>query len=178
MKPSAPISRRISGGILPCSSISAARGRTFSLAKSRADRWASSCSSERARSKPVSAVAVATTRARPRARPLPRRQGRARRYPASWNAPSARRAASPEDARPTHRRDDDGGAAVVELRRVARGDRPAGLERGLKLREPVQAGFAGRLVRVHDRDGALSPRDLDGNDLRIERALALRAERL
>ena len=83
-----------------------------------------------------------------------------------------------ELARPIHRRDDDGGAAVVELRRVARGDGPAGLERGLKLREPVQARFARRLVLVHDRDGALSPRDLDGNDLRIERALALRAERL
>src|SRR2546427_7036121 len=47
-----------SGGTLPCSSISRARGSTFSRAKSRAVRCASSCSSVSARSKPVAASVV------------------------------------------------------------------------------------------------------------------------
>src|SRR5256885_31487 len=47
-----------SRGTLPCSSISRARGNTFSRAKSRAVRWASSCSSVSARSKPVAASVV------------------------------------------------------------------------------------------------------------------------
>src|SRR6266540_1107601 len=52
-KPSDAISRISSDGTLPCSSISCARGSTFSRAKSRAVRCASSCSSLSARSNPV-----------------------------------------------------------------------------------------------------------------------------
>src|SRR5712691_6714439 len=47
-----------SRGTFPCSSISRARGRTFSRAKSRAVRCASSCSSVSARSKPVAVSVV------------------------------------------------------------------------------------------------------------------------
>src|SRR5581483_1306958 len=43
------------------------------------------------------------------------------------------------------RRDDDGRAAVVELRGVARGDRAAGLERGLERREALERRLARRL---------------------------------
>src|SRR6185369_10902819 len=45
---------------LPCSSISRARGRTFSRAKSRAVRCASSCSSLSVRSNPVIGSVVVT----------------------------------------------------------------------------------------------------------------------
>src|SRR5258705_3086862 len=58
MKPSDPISASSSFGTLPCSSISRARGSTFSRAKSRAVRWTSSCSSLRVRSKPVTVSVV------------------------------------------------------------------------------------------------------------------------
>src|ERR1700682_2563303 len=60
MNPSAAISWISSGGTFPCSSISRARGRTFSRAKSRAVRWASCCSSVSARSKPVAVSVVVT----------------------------------------------------------------------------------------------------------------------
>src|SRR5712692_6482582 len=53
-KPSDAISAISSRGILPCSSISCARGSTFSRANLRAVRCASSCSGESARSKPSS----------------------------------------------------------------------------------------------------------------------------
>ncbi len=83
----------------------------------------------------------------------------------------------PELARPLLRRDDDRGAAVVELRRVSRGDRAAGFERRLELRERFEARLARRLILVNEGDGAFSPWNLDRHDLIVERALALRADR-
>src|SRR5437763_13414671 len=53
MNPRRPISATSSRGTSLCSSISFARGRTLSRAKSRAVRWTSSCSAVSARSKPV-----------------------------------------------------------------------------------------------------------------------------
>src|SRR6266849_5964719 len=58
MKPSLPISSISSRGTFLCSSISAAFGRTFSRAKSRAVRWTSCCSSLSERSKPDDSVVV------------------------------------------------------------------------------------------------------------------------
>src|SRR2546422_6336282 len=52
----------------------------------------------------------------------------------------------PELARTLGGRDDHGRASIVELRCVARGDGPARLERGLELRERIEARIAGRLV--------------------------------
>src|SRR5439155_25309334 len=65
-----------------------------------------------------------------------------------------------------------------ELRGVSRGDRPAGLEGRLQLREGLEARFPRRLVLADHIDRALPAGDLDRDDLRVERALALRAERL
>src|SRR5438105_9415463 len=53
MKPRRPISATSSRGTSLCSSMSFARGRTFSRANSRAVRWMSSCYDVSVRSKPV-----------------------------------------------------------------------------------------------------------------------------
>src|SRR5437588_2673096 len=53
MNPRRPISATSSRGTSLCSSMSFARGRTFSRANSRAVRWMSSCSGVSVRSKPV-----------------------------------------------------------------------------------------------------------------------------
>src|SRR5436309_13397332 len=74
-------------------------------------------------------------------------------------------------------RDDDRGTTVVELRRVARRDGPAGLERGLQLGERFEGRLAGRLIFVDEGDRAFSARDLHGHDLVVERSLALGAHR-
>src|SRR5205823_5759841 len=52
----------------------------------------------------------------------------------------------PDLARPLLGRDDHRGAAVVELRCVARRDRAAGLERRLKLRQCFEGRLTGRLI--------------------------------
>src|SRR5437870_4718568 len=68
--------------------------------------------------------------------------------------------------------------AVVQLRRVACRHRAALLERGLEHGERLEGRLARCLVLADHRRRALPAGHLDGNDLRVERALALRAQRL
>src|SRR6266550_8064655 len=84
----------------------------------------------------------------------------------------------PDLTRPLLGRDDQRGAAIIELRRVARRDRAAGLERRLKLRQRFEGRLTRRLIFADQGDGAFLPCDLDGLDLQVERSLALRADRL
>src|SRR5688572_23378790 len=76
------------------------------------------------------------------------------------------------------RRDDQGGRAVVQLRRVPGGDRAAGLERPRALRHRLQARLARRLVLRDGRDRALLSGDIDGHDLFVEGSALLRLQRL
>src|SRR2546429_9921569 len=80
-------------------------------------------------------------------------------------------------ARALLRRDDHRRATIVQLGRVARGDRASRLECWLKLREQLEAGLARRLVLADHRHRTFSARHPDGHYLGGKGSPALRPQR-